>query len=101
MSQSPDHPWTCPECRQEVDYYECGKRRDPRSTRFRSVIAQHGPQGADRLAFLMDEDEDLISPRLSELVTMGVLEKGPRTATTKRGNRAHVYQLSGKEVKAA
>lgn len=142
-----DHPWTCPECRQEVDYYECGKRRDPRSTRFRSVcgdcfdrvtkgtgrsggpyrgevgskgggaswdaaeqmktkagrlrvqcldmIAQHGPQGADRLAFLMDEDEDNVSPRLSELVALGQLVKGPRTAKTKRGNAAHVYAIAG------
>ena len=147
MSQSPDHPWTCPECRQEVDYYECGKRRDPRSTRFRSVcgdcfdritkgasrsggpyrgevgskgggaswdaaeqmktkagrlrvqcldmIAQHGPQGADRLAFLMDEHTDDISPRLSELVTQyGLLVKGPKTAITDRGGKAHVYQLA-------
>lgn len=37
MAGGTDHPWACPECRQEVDYYECGKRRDPRSTRFRSV----------------------------------------------------------------
>jgi predicted transcriptional regulator len=65
------------------------------------MIAQHGPLGADRLAFLMDADEDVVSPRLSELVALGVLKKGARTAITKRGNRAHVYQLSGKEEEAA
>lgn len=59
------------------------------------MIRQYGPLGADRLAFLMDEDEDNISPRLSELVTQyEVLTKGPKTATTKRGNPAHVYQLA-------
>lgn len=59
------------------------------------MIAQHGPQGADRLAFLMDEDEDNVSPRLSELVALGQLIKGPRTAKTKRGNPAHVYAIAG------
>tara|TARA_X000001316_G_C921391_1_gene35776 strand:- start:1395 stop:1856 length:462 start_codon:yes stop_codon:yes gene_type:complete len=58
------------------------------------MISQHGPLGADRLAFLMDADEDNVSPRLSELVALGQLVKGPRTAKTKRGNPAHVYQLA-------
>lgn len=59
------------------------------------MIAQHGPQGADRLAFLMDEHTDDISPRLSELVTQyGLLVKGAKTAITNRGGKAHVYALA-------
>lgn len=61
------------------------------------TIAEQGPLGADKLAFIMDEDEDNVSPRLSELTKDeygAVLSKGPRTARTRRGNPAHVYQLT-------
>lgn len=59
-----------------------------------TLICKDGPHGADRLAFVLDEDPDNVSPRLSELVTDGYLEKGPRTAKTNKGNSAHVYQLT-------
>ncbi len=61
------------------------------------TIAEEGPLGADRLAFILDADEDNVSPRLSELTREAygkLLEKGPRTARTKRDNPAHVYQLT-------
>ena len=67
-----------------------------------AMIRERGPLGADRLALMMAEDEDNISPRLSELVTKyGLLVKGPKTAKTKRGNPAHVYQLAAAERRAA
>lgn len=32
-----DDTWHCPECRKGYDYYECSKRRDPRSSLFRTI----------------------------------------------------------------
>lgn len=32
-----DDTWHCPECHTAYDYYECSKRRDPRSSLFRTI----------------------------------------------------------------
>lgn len=59
------------------------------------LLASHGPKGAEDLAKLSGMDPDYISPRLSELTTQyGLTRKGPRTAMTRRGNPAHVYELT-------
>ncbi|RIJ15980.1 hypothetical protein D1227_06285 [Henriciella mobilis] len=57
-------------------------------------LASNGAHGAEDVAKGLSLDADYVSPRLSELVTLGLAEKGPRTALTRRGNPAHVYQLT-------
>ena len=57
-------------------------------------LAEFGAHGAEDVAQGLSLDADYVSPRLSELVTLGLAEKGPRTAVTRRGNPAHVYQLT-------
>jgi hypothetical protein len=56
-------------------------------------LQNNPPAGAEDIAKDLNEDPDNVSPRCSELVTWGKIEKGPRSATTSRGSRAHVYRF--------
>ena len=57
--------------------------------------------GAEDIAAALNEDADNVSPRCSELVAFGLVEKGPRTARTRRGNPAHVYIARTAKAEAA
>ena len=57
--------------------------------------------GAEDIAAALNEDADNVSPRCSELVAFGLIEKGPRTARTRRGNPAHVYIARTAKAEAA
>lgn len=56
-------------------------------------LKRFGPAGAEDVAAALGEDPDNVSPRCSELKDYGLLKKGPRTARTRRGNPAHVYEV--------
>jgi len=61
-------------------------------------VRDNGAAGAEDIARAIGEPADNVSPRCSELTTAKygfLFTKGPRTAITQMGSRAHVYQLTG------
>ena len=75
------------------------------------LLAKFGPCGAEDFAKLASEqaylkeprlrDADYVSPRLSELKAKGLVLKGPKTARTARGNKAHAYLINSNQEQAA
>ena len=60
-------------------------------------LQSNPPAGAEDIARAINEHPDNVSPRISELTKAQygfLLAKGPRTARTRMGSLAHVYQIN-------
>lgn len=81
----------------DMAHYWNGKSGELRKRVF-DYVCKHGAAGAEDIAQAIGEPADNVSPRCSELTTDkygNLFTKGPRTARTAMGSRAHVYQLNG------